>query len=46
MDEAEGALRDSYQGVRIDYSVEETPLGTGGAFRKAISARSWETRTS
>jgi mannose-1-phosphate guanylyltransferase len=27
----------SYQGVRIDYSVEETPLGTGGAFRKAIS---------
>jgi mannose-1-phosphate guanylyltransferase len=26
----------SYKGVRIDYSVEETPLGTGGAFRKAI----------
>jgi mannose-1-phosphate guanylyltransferase len=26
-----------YRGVRIDYSVEETPLGTGGAFRKAIS---------
>jgi NDP-sugar pyrophosphorylase family protein len=27
----------SYRGLRIDYSVEETPLGTGGAFRKAIS---------
>jgi mannose-1-phosphate guanylyltransferase len=26
----------SYRGVRIDYSVEETPLGTGGAFRQAI----------
>ena len=25
-----------YRGVRIDYSVEETPLGTGGAFHKAI----------
>ncbi len=25
-----------YRGVRIEYSVEETPLGTGGAFRKAI----------
>jgi len=29
---------ESYHGVRIDYSVEETPLGTGGAFRKAIVA--------
>jgi mannose-1-phosphate guanylyltransferase len=27
----------SYSGVSIEYSVEETPLGTGGAFRKAIS---------
>jgi mannose-1-phosphate guanylyltransferase len=27
---------DSYKGVKIAYSVEETPLGTGGAFRKAI----------
>jgi mannose-1-phosphate guanylyltransferase len=27
----------SYRGVRVDYSVEDTPLGTGGAFRKAIS---------
>jgi len=27
----------SYKGVRVDYSVEETPLGTGGAFRKAIA---------
>ncbi len=26
----------SYHGVRIEYSVEETPLGTGGAFRKAL----------
>lgn len=25
-----------YHGVKVDYSVEETPLGTGGAFRKAI----------
>lgn len=25
-----------YKGVRIDYSVEDSPLGTGGAFRKAI----------
>jgi mannose-1-phosphate guanylyltransferase len=25
-----------YKGVRIDYSAEESPLGTGGAFRKAI----------
>jgi NDP-sugar pyrophosphorylase family protein len=27
----------SYRGLRIDYSVEDTPLGTGGAFRKAIA---------
>jgi mannose-1-phosphate guanylyltransferase len=26
----------AYKGVRIEYSVEDTPLGTGGAFRKAI----------
>lgn len=26
----------NYRGVRIQYSVEEAPLGTGGAFRKAI----------
>lgn len=25
-----------YHGVEVDYSVEEAPLGTGGAFRKAI----------
>jgi len=25
-----------YKGVRIEYSVEESPLGTGGAFRKAM----------
>ncbi|HUI00514.1 MAG TPA: nucleotidyltransferase family protein [Nitrososphaerales archaeon] len=29
---------DSYRGARIEYSVEEAPLGTGGAFRKAITA--------
>jgi mannose-1-phosphate guanylyltransferase len=28
----------SYRGARIEYSVEETPLGTGGAFRRAILA--------
>ena len=27
---------DDYRGVKIDYSPEESPLGTGGAFRKAI----------
>ncbi len=27
-----------YRGVKIEYSVEETPLGTGGAFRKAIES--------
>jgi mannose-1-phosphate guanylyltransferase len=26
-----------YKGVRIDYSVEKAPLGTGGAFRQAIA---------
>jgi mannose-1-phosphate guanylyltransferase len=25
-----------YHGVKVQYSVEEAPLGTGGAFRKAI----------
>lgn len=30
---------DDYHGTRVDYSVEETPLGTGGAFRKAISEK-------
>lgn len=28
----------SYQGVPIDYSVEEVPLGTGGAVKQALSA--------
>jgi NDP-sugar pyrophosphorylase family protein len=27
---------DDYHGVKVRYSVEEAPLGTGGAFRKAI----------
>lgn len=26
-----------YRGLPVDYSVEETPLGTGGAFRKAMT---------
>jgi mannose-1-phosphate guanylyltransferase len=26
----------NYRGVSIQYSIEDTPLGTGGAFRKAI----------
>jgi mannose-1-phosphate guanylyltransferase len=26
----------SYQGITVSYSVEETPLGTGGAIRKAL----------
>jgi NDP-sugar pyrophosphorylase family protein len=28
---------DSYQGLRIEYSIEETPLGTGGAIKRALS---------
>ena len=28
----------SFQGIPIDYSVEDEPLGTGGAIRKALSA--------
>ncbi len=27
----------SYRGLRIEYSVEDSPLGTGGAFRKAMA---------
>lgn len=30
---------EEYHGVRISYSAEETPLGTGGAFRRAILGR-------
>jgi D-glycero-alpha-D-manno-heptose 1-phosphate guanylyltransferase len=29
-------FKDSYLGVDIDYSIEETPLGTGGAIKKAL----------
>jgi NDP-sugar pyrophosphorylase family protein len=29
----------TYEGISIEYSVEETPLGTGGAIRKAISSQ-------
>jgi NDP-sugar pyrophosphorylase family protein len=27
----------SYKGIKIDYCVEETPLGTGGAIRKGLA---------
>jgi len=30
-------FRDEYRGMRLHYSVEEEPLGTGGAIRKALS---------
>ncbi len=30
----------TYNGVRVSYSVEETPLGTGGAIRKALDGLS------
>ena len=29
----------SYQGISMEYSVEETPLGTGGAIKKAIAGQ-------
>ncbi len=32
----------NFHGIPIDYSVEELPLGTGGAIRKALSANSRE----
>jgi len=32
----------SFQGVSIDYSVEERPLGTGGGVKKALSTRQAE----
>src|SRR5713226_2945045 len=32
----------SYQGISVEYSVEETPLGTGGAIRKAIAGQRLE----
>lgn len=32
----EAALGKSYNGIEIDYSVEETPLGTGGGIKKAL----------
>lgn len=30
----------NFHGVPVDYSVEDAPLGTGGAIRKALSAKS------
>jgi D-glycero-alpha-D-manno-heptose 1-phosphate guanylyltransferase len=35
-DEVHAALGDRHNGVRLNYSVEETPLGTGGAVRLAL----------
>jgi D-glycero-alpha-D-manno-heptose 1-phosphate guanylyltransferase len=34
-DAVESAIGDRWQGMAIDYSVEDSPLGTGGAVRKA-----------
>lgn len=30
------AFAASYRGIALDYAIEETPLGTGGAIRKAL----------
>ena len=35
-----GAIGNQWDGMRIAYSVEDTPLGTGGAIHKALSATS------
>jgi D-glycero-alpha-D-manno-heptose 1-phosphate guanylyltransferase len=32
-----GHFGQSYGGMRIDYAIEETPLGTGGAIRNALA---------
>jgi len=34
----EAALGDNWQGMRLTYSVEDVPLGTGGAVRRAAAA--------
>jgi D-glycero-alpha-D-manno-heptose 1-phosphate guanylyltransferase len=31
------AFHDNYRGMRIDYAIEETPLGTGGAIQLAMT---------
>jgi D-glycero-alpha-D-manno-heptose 1-phosphate guanylyltransferase len=31
------AFHDNYRGMRVDYAIEETPLGTGGAIRLAMA---------
>jgi D-glycero-alpha-D-manno-heptose 1-phosphate guanylyltransferase len=31
------AFHDNYRGMRIDYAIEETPLGTGGAIQLAMA---------
>lgn len=36
----EAALGDDWQGMRLSYSVEDVPLGTGGAVRRAAAATS------
>jgi len=30
---------DTYHGIRITYSIEDTPLGTGGAIKKALKPK-------
>jgi D-glycero-alpha-D-manno-heptose 1-phosphate guanylyltransferase len=33
------AIGNSYKGIKISYATEETPLGTGGAIKNALSER-------
>lgn len=35
------ALGDSWNGLPLSYSVEEKPLGTGGAIRRALTSLNW-----
>ncbi len=36
-------FRDHFLGIPLHYVVEDTPLGTGGALKKAMRGRGWET---
>jgi D-glycero-alpha-D-manno-heptose 1-phosphate guanylyltransferase len=42
-EKVQAAFGDECNGMRIDYSVEDEPLGTGGAIAKALHLRSGET---